>query len=34
MAEPLRVAVRRGTFVESVHEVHGVAVRDGESSSR
>ena len=30
MAEPLRVAVRRGTFVESVHEVHGVAVRDGE----
>ena len=31
MAEPLRVAVRRGTFVESVHEVHGVAVRDGET---
>jgi L-asparaginase len=30
MAEPLRVAVRRGTFVESVHEVHGVAVRDGD----
>jgi L-asparaginase II len=30
MAEPLRVAVRRGTFVESVHEVHGVALRDGE----
>jgi L-asparaginase II len=30
MAEPLRVAVRRGTFVESVHEVHGVAVRGGE----
>jgi L-asparaginase II len=28
--EPLRVAVRRGTFVECVHEVHGVAVRDGE----
>ena len=31
MAEPFRVAVRRGTFVESVHEVHGVAVRDGET---
>jgi L-asparaginase II len=31
MAEPLRVAVRRGTFVESVHEVHGVAVRAGET---
>src|SRR6186997_3386082 len=30
MAEPLRVAVRRGSFVESVHEVHGVALRDGE----
>ncbi len=30
MAEPVRVAVRRGTFVESVHKVHGVAVRDGE----
>jgi L-asparaginase II len=30
MAEPLRVAVRRGRFVESVHEVHAVAVRDGE----
>ena len=30
MAEPVRVAVRRGAFVESVHEVHGVAVRDGE----
>ena len=29
--EPLRVAVRRGTFVECVHEVHGVAVRDGET---
>jgi L-asparaginase II len=28
--EPLRVAVRRGTFVECVHDVHGVAVRDGE----
>jgi L-asparaginase II len=31
MADALRVAVRRGTFVESVHEVHGVAVRDGET---
>jgi L-asparaginase II len=31
MAEPLRVAVRRGSFVESVHEVHGVAVRAGEA---
>ena len=31
MAEPLRVAVRRGTFVESVHEVHGVAVREDET---
>jgi L-asparaginase II len=31
MAEPLRVAVRRGSFVESVHEVHGVAVRDAET---
>jgi L-asparaginase II len=31
MAEPLRVAVRRGSFVESVHEVHGVAVRDDET---
>jgi L-asparaginase II len=30
MAEPLRVAVRRGTFVECVHDVHGIAVRDGE----
>lgn len=29
--EPLRVAVRRGTFVECVHEVHGVAVRDRET---
>ena len=27
--EPLRVAVRRGTILESVHEVHAVAVRDG-----
>jgi L-asparaginase II len=31
MVEPLRVAVRRGTFVECVHEVHGVAVREGET---
>jgi len=31
MAEPLRVAVRRGTFVECVHDVHAVAVRDGET---
>jgi L-asparaginase II len=30
MSEPLRVAVRRGGFVECVHEVHAVAVRDGE----
>jgi L-asparaginase II len=30
VGEPIRVAVRRGTFVESVHEVHGVAVRDGQ----
>jgi L-asparaginase II len=29
--EPLRVAVRRGTFLECVHEVHGVAVRDRET---
>jgi L-asparaginase II len=29
MAEPLRVAVRRGEIAESVHEVHAVAVRDG-----
>lgn len=29
MAEPIRVAVRRGSILESVHEVHGVAVRDG-----
>lgn len=28
MAEPLRVAVRRGVFLECVHEVHAVAVRD------
>ena len=30
MTEPISVAVRRGGFVESVHEVHAVAVRDGE----
>jgi L-asparaginase II len=30
MAEALRVAVRRGEFVECIHEVHGVAVREGE----
>jgi L-asparaginase II len=30
MAEPLRVAVRRGSILECVHEVHAVAVRDGE----
>ena len=29
MAEPLRVAVRRGEILECVHEVHAVAVRDG-----
>ena len=29
MAEPLRVAVRRGEIVESVHRVHAVAVQDG-----
>jgi len=29
MAEPLSVAVRRGEIVESVHQVHAVAVRDG-----
>jgi L-asparaginase II len=29
MAEPLRVAVRRGEIVECVHEVHAVAVQDG-----
>ena len=29
MAEPLRVAVRRGQIVECVHEVHGVAVANG-----
>ena len=30
MAEPIRVAVRRGGTVESVHRVHAVAVRSGE----
>jgi len=30
MAEPIRVTVRRGETVESVHLVHAVAVRDGE----
>jgi L-asparaginase II len=30
MTEPLTVAVRRGDFVECVHEVHAVAVRDGD----
>src|SRR5215218_8766182 len=30
MAEALRVAVRRGEFVECVHEVHAVAIRKGE----
>jgi L-asparaginase II len=29
MAEPLRVAVRRGEIVECVHEVHAIAVQDG-----
>ncbi len=29
MAEPIRVAVRRGEIVESVHLVHAVAVQDG-----
>jgi len=29
MAEPLRVAVQRGEIVESVHQVHAVAVKDG-----
>jgi L-asparaginase II len=33
MAEPLRVAVRRGAIVECVHEVHAVAVRDGSTVS-
>ena len=30
MAEPIKVAARRGGAVESVHRVHAVAVRDGE----
>jgi L-asparaginase II len=29
MAEPLRVAVRRGEIIESVHRVHAVAVENG-----
>jgi L-asparaginase II len=29
MAEPFRVAVRRGSILECVHEVHAVAVHDG-----
>jgi L-asparaginase II len=29
MAEPIRVTVRRGETVESVHRVHAVAVQDG-----
>jgi L-asparaginase II len=29
MAEPLRVAVRRGEILESTHRVHAVAVQDG-----
>jgi L-asparaginase II len=30
MTEPIRVAVRRGGTVESIHRVHAVAVRNGE----
>jgi L-asparaginase II len=30
MAEALRVAVRRGAFVECVHDVHAVAIRGGD----
>jgi L-asparaginase II len=30
MAEPVRVAVRRGRTVESIHRVHAVALRSGE----
>ena len=30
MAEPIRVAVRRGGTVESIHRVHAAAVRDGQ----
>jgi len=30
MAEPIRVAVRRGGTAESIHRVHAVAVRDGQ----
>jgi L-asparaginase II len=29
MAEPIRVTVRRGETVESIHHVHAVAIRDG-----
>lgn len=29
MAEPIRVAVRRGPVIEAVHRVHAVAVQDG-----
>ena len=29
MAEPIRVAVRRGGTVESIHRIHAIAVRDG-----
>src|SRR2546423_7116903 len=29
MAEPISVAVRRGSVIESVHRVHAVAVQDG-----
>ena len=31
MAEPIRVAARRGGTVESVHRVHAIAVRDGKT---
>ena len=30
MAEPIRVAARRGGTVESIHRIHAVAVRDGQ----
>ena len=30
MADPIRVLVRRGAFVESIHHVQAIAVRDGE----
>ena len=32
--DPIRVAVRRGDVVESMHRVHAVAVQDGASSPR